>query len=107
MLTRGSESLFCIEYAAGAESPIRDVRPPSRMSEPSRKPIRDWPGLPRTPIALARFFCATVLAGFSGAVFTAIAADALGLSVLIAASVSGTLAAIVVALLLARHGPAA
>jgi hypothetical protein len=52
------------------------------------------------------FLATSVLAGFAGAVLAALAADALGLSRLIAGGVSGAFAAIAVALLLARHGPA-
>ena len=77
------------------------------MNRPVPTLARTWPGLPRTPRAVIRFLGTLVLAGFAGAIFAALAAQALGLSMLIAGGVSGTLLAVFVALLIARHGPAA
>lgn len=65
-----------------------------------------WPGVPRTPRACFRFIATAILAAVAGASLTAVAAQVLGVSVLIASTVAGTLAAVVVALLIARHRPA-
>jgi len=77
------------------------------MGQPNSASRGTWAGVPRTPRALAKFLATALLAGMAGALLAAIAADALGLSALIAALVSGPLAAVFIALLIARHGPAA
>jgi F0F1-type ATP synthase assembly protein I len=57
--------------------------------------------------ALIKLLGTSLLAGIAAGLCTAIPAHALGLSVAIAGGVSGTLAAIVVAVVIVRHGPTA
>jgi ABC-type thiamin/hydroxymethylpyrimidine transport system permease subunit len=64
-----------------------------------------WLGVPRTPRAAVKLVGTAVLAGLVGGSCSALAAHALGLSTLIAGSVSGVAAALAVGLSIARHGP--
>ncbi len=57
--------------------------------------------------ALIKLLGTSLLAGIARGLFAAIAAHALGLSMAIAGGVPGTLAAIVVAVVIVRHGPTA
>lgn len=75
------------------------------MDRPISTSSNAWPGVPRTLRALMKLLWTSILAAIAGGLFAALLADALGLSVFIAGGVSGTLAAIVVALVIARHGP--
>ena len=64
------------------------------------------PGLSASQRAWVKLLGTSLLAGITGGMVAAIPAHALGLSVAIASSVSGTLAAAVVAIVIVRHGPA-
>ena len=64
-------------------------------------------GIPKSPRALFKFIGTSLLAGITCAMFGGGIALALGLSPIIAGSVSGIVAAVIVALVILRYGQAA
>jgi len=74
---------------------------------PVKALIAKYRGIPKSPRAWVKFFGTSLLAGITCAMFGGGIALALGLSPVIAGSVSGAVATVIVALVIFRYGQAA
>ena len=77
------------------------------MTLPVQTSGATYRGIPKSPRALFKFVGTSLLAGLTCTIFGGGIALALGLSPIIAGSVSGTVATVIVALVILRYGQAA